>query len=290
VTAVLGVKFEMELIALVAVIVAVYLLVKLSKSFRSQKNNFGGVKIEVQVTPEATPSVEYGESEELGPPDLYYFPVESTPRKIAARLKLRYVSTSGQETDREIDVRVFYRGQGGCHFEGFDHLRNARRKLSSKCVKDAVDLETGESLSDLVAFFEHKYLESPEYLYDYLFEKHGAEIYVFVYLAAADGAVRAQERNIIARYCLDQEGFQTLDAEKVDDILKKMYKPSKHDFHRCVREMKLDSTDLNKVWSVANAIAGTSAKPHSEHTRALEYMQKQWKQKIAVAGKPVSSR
>lgn len=156
-------------------------------------------------------------------------------------------------------------------------------------MKDAIDLKTGESLTDLVSFFERKYRESPEYLYDYLFEKYGGEIYIFVYLAAADGAMRAQERNIIVRYCWEQEGFKSLDAEKVDEILKKMYRPSKHDFHRCVRQTKLDSNGLNKVWSVANAIVDTNAKPHSEHTRALEYMQKQWKKKIAVAEKPTPS-
>jgi hypothetical protein len=185
-------------------------------------------------------------------------------------------------TDREIDVRDYYRGQYGCHFAGFDHLRNAYRKLSSKCVKDAIDLETGESLTDLVSFFERKYRESPEYLYDYLFEKHGGEIYIFVYLAAADGAMRAQERGIIARYCLEQDGFKSLDAGKLDKILKKMYRPSKHDFHQCVRTTQLDSNGVHKVWSIANTIIGTNAKPHSEHIRALEYMQKQWKQKITL--------
>jgi hypothetical protein len=277
----------MEFITLVLVVIAAYFIVKRFNFFRSSKPQPDGVSIEVHVTSETSPN-QYNDDQELGPPDLYYFPVESTPRKITARLKLRYVSTSGSETEREIDVRDYYRGQDGCHFAGFDRLRKAYRKLSSKCVKDATDLETGESLDDLVAFFERKYRESPEYLYDYLFEKHGVEIYIFVYLAAADGAVRSQERNIIARYCLDQEGFASLESQKVDEILKKMYRPSKHDFHRCVRNSQLASAALNKVWSVANTIVGTNAKPHSEHTRALEYMQKQWKPKLGAVEKPVS--
>ena len=277
----------MEYIVLVLVIAAAYIAAKRFNLFRSSGEQPENMGIEVRVSTEALPG-QNNDDEELGPPDLYYFPVESTPRKVNARLKLHYVSTSGSETEREIDVRDYYRGEGGCHFAGFDHLRKAYRKLSSKCVKNAIDLETGESLDDLVPFFERKYRENPEYLYDHLFEKHGCEIYIFVYLAAADGAVRAQERNIIARYCLEQNGFTSLDAQKIDAILKKMYRPSKHDFHKCVRESQLGQTALEKVLAIATAIIGTNAKPHSEHTRALEYMHKQWKEKLKVVEKPAT--
>jgi hypothetical protein len=278
----------MEYIALILVAIAAYIAVKRFNLFRSSQERPENIGIEVRVSSEASPS-QINDDQEMGPPDLYYFPIESTPRKVNARLKLRYVSTSGEETDREIDVRDYYRGEGGCHFAGFDQLRKAYRKLSSKCVKDAIDLETGESLNDLVPFFERKYRENPEYPYDNLFEKHGCEIYIFVYLAAADGAVRAQERNIITRYCLEQEGFASLDSQKVDSILKKMYRPSKYDFHKCVRESLLGANALEKVLSVSTEIVGTNAKPHSEHTRALEYMQKQWKQKLNVAEKSDTS-
>jgi hypothetical protein len=278
----------MELIAIVVVVIAAYFVVKRFNSSRSSRPGPDGISIEVHVTSETSPS-QFTDDQEQGPPDLYYFPVESTPRRVTARLKLSYVSTSGNQTEREIDVRDYYRGQDGCHFAGFDHLQKAYRKLSSKCVKDAIDLETGESLDDLVTFFERKYRESPEYLYDHLFEKHGGEIYIFVYLAAVDGAMRAPERNIITRYCLEQKGFTSLEAGKVDEILKKMYRPSKHDFYKCVRNSELAPTALNKVLSVANRMVGTNAKPHSEHTKALEYMKKQWKQKLMALANPAAS-
>lgn len=278
----------MEYMALILVVIAAYFAVKRFNLFRSSKELPENIGIGIRVSSEVSPS-QINDDQELRPPDLYYFPLESTPRKVNARLKLRYVSTSGNETDREIDARDYYRGEGGCHFAGFDHLRKAYRKLSSKCVKNAIDLETGESIDDLVPFFEQKYRENPEYLYDHLFEKHGGEIYIFVYLAAADGAVRAQERNIIACYCLEQDGFTSLDAQKIDAILKKIYRPSKHEFHKCVRESQLGANALEKVLSVSTAIVGTNAKPHPEHTRALEYMQKKWKQKLNATKKSNTS-
>ena len=277
----------MEYIVLALVVAAAYFVVERFKLFRSSGEQSENMGIEVRVSTEVLPA-QNNVDEELGPPDLYYFPVEPTPRKVNARLKLHYISTSGNETEREIDVRDYYRGEGGCHFAGFDHLRKAYRKLSSKCVKNAIDLETGESLDDLVPLFERKYRENPEYLYDHFFEKHGCEIYIFVYLAAADGAVRTQERNIIARYCLEQDGFTLLDMQNIDAILKKMYRPSKYDFHKCVRESQLGQTALEKVLAIATAIVGTNANPRSEHTRALEYMHKRWKQRLKVVEKPAT--
>lgn len=271
----------MELIVFVLLIVAIYLLVKLPKFFAPRERPIDDVTIEAQVTSTQSASGDDEDSDGSGGrSELYWFPVEDRARKLTARIKMRYVDTHGNETSREMDVRAFYRGQGGCHFEGLDHLRKARRKLSSKCVKEAIDLDTGEVLNDLVAFFERKYREHPEYPYDNLFEKHGQEIYLLVHIASADGAMRAAERKIIASYCMEQEGFKALDPVKLDGILKDLYRPTKHEFHKYVRETKLHSIGAKKVWAVANAIVGTSAKPHSEPTRALEYMQKQWKDRI----------
>lgn len=268
----------MELVVFVLLIVAIYLLAKLRRFFGSHERPIDEVKVEVQAPSTLPASGDDEDSDRSGSwSELYWFPVEATARKVTARVRMRYVDTYGNETSREMDVRAFYRGQGGCHFEGLDHLRKARRKLSSKCVKEAIDLDTGEVLNDLVAFFERKYREHPEYPYDNLFEKHGQEIYLLVHVASVDGAMRAPERKIIVSYCMEQEGFKMLDPVKLDGIMKDLYRPTKHEFHKYVRETNLDSNGTKKVWAFAHAIVGISAKQHSEATRALEYMQKQWK-------------
>lgn len=266
----------MELIAILTIVIIGYILVTNPKKPPTNSSLNNNVALEVKITTEAQTPSRFNETEDTETIELYYFPVESTPRKINAQVKLAYVSTSGEKTERIVDVRAFYRGENGCLFGGFDHLRKAYRKLSSKCVKEAVDIETGEFISDIFAFFESKYIESPDYLYDYIFTKHGKEIYIFLYLACADGALREAERKIIANYCIEQEGFNTLSLEKLDELLKSLYRPSKYEFHQYTRTTEFNPT----MWAVANNIVSTNTKPHSEQTRALGYIQKQWKHKV----------
>ena len=266
----------MGLIVVLLIAVIAYFFIIKTKKPSITVSLINDIKPEIQVTSEIQTPNQNNKAYELESVGLYYFPVESTPRKINVQLKMHYVNTHGDKTERVIDVKAFYRGENGCLFEGFDYLRNSYRKLSSKCVKEAIDTETGETLDDVFAFFEKKYQGSPDYLYDYIFDKHGSEIYIFIYLAAADGAVRAPERRVIANYCIEQEGFNTLNLEKFEELLKNIYRPSKYDFHQYTRK-----TEFNpKMWDVANEIVNTNTQPHSEQTRALEYILKQWKPKI----------
>lgn len=207
---------------------------------------------------------------------LYYFPVESVPRKINSQLRVIYESTSGEVTERTIDVNAFYRGEQGCIFQGFDHLRKSFRKLSSKCVKQAVDVETGEVIEDVVVFFEKQYLKSPEYLYDYIFELHGKEIYILIYLASADGSIKAKEREFITKYCLALHGFSAIDSHKFDELLKTIYRPSKYEFHKYVSSIGISET----LWNCSNEIVNSNANPHTEQTRALNYILKRYKSNL----------
>lgn len=63
------------------VVVAAYLVVKRLNFCRSPDTQPEGAKIKVDVASERSPSNKHNDNQALGPPDLYYFPVESTPRK-----------------------------------------------------------------------------------------------------------------------------------------------------------------------------------------------------------------
>lgn len=214
--------------------------------------------------------------------EAYWFPVESVRRSVAARVKLRYQDSRGTETERTIDVHSFSRGETGVMFEGFDHLRNARRRLSSKCVLEAIDTETGELISSLPEFLEQKYAESPDFAYDQLFETHGRELYILIYIAAADGAVRAKERAIIVDYCRSRPRFGGLDPERLNSIIFDLYRPTKHEFHKFVRESEIDGQGADEILCAARAIVGTSRSVHTECGRALAYIEKQWKTKLST--------
>ncbi|WKZ15464.1 MAG: hypothetical protein QY317_16335 [Candidatus Jettenia caeni] len=212
--------------------------------------------------------------------DLYWFPVEDIPRKINARIRLCYVDTYNNETLRNIDVSIFYRGKEGCKFDGYCHLRKARRTLSSKCVKEAIDLDTGEVISDLPAFFEHKYSETPEFVHGKLFEDHGWKIHVLIYIAAADGAMRVCDRNIIVRFCMNLKSHKLIDSSRIEEILKKLCRPNKFEFHKYIRESNPEPEVARVVYETAKEIVNANSKAHSEQIRCLKYIQEKWKDKL----------
>ena len=215
-------------------------------------------------------------------PDSYWFSVEQTPRKVEARLTLDYEGTSGTRTTRDVDVSAFYRGDGGCMVDCFCHLRGARRTLSSKCVRRVIDRDTGEVVDDIFAFLESKYNDNPEKSYDALLQSYAWVIYVLLYVAAADGAIRAPERQLIAEFCMRRGNPAELQIEKLETLVKNLGRPSKSDFQRFMRERTTTPDVILDIFQTSKAIVATNSKVHTEQDRALAYMLKHWKQILAA--------
>lgn len=206
----------------------------------------------------------------------WWFPVEGTPRKVNTALTLDYESTSGKQTKRDVDVTAFYRGEAGCKFDCYCHLRKAKRTLSSKSVRRAVDRETGEVIENLCAYFESKYDLNPDKPYDLLFDRYAWAILVLRYIGSVDGAVRAPERKLIAEFCQRRATPGELDLEKLDAMLKEMASPTKYEFQRFIREQSANPEVLRDIYATTKALIATNKKQHSEHQLALEYMEKKW--------------
>lgn len=211
-------------------------------------------------------------------PDSYWFPTEEMPRKVEARLTLDYESTSGKRTTRDVDVFAFYKGDGACILDCFCHLRRAKRTLSSKCIRRAIDRDTGELIGDVYAFLEAKYNENPEKAYDAILQSYAWAIMVLLYVAAVDGAVRAPERKLVAEFCLRRGNPSELEPEKVEAMVKGLGAAAKSDFHRYVRERTTTPEVIRDIVATAKAIVATNSKVHTEQERALAFMAKQWKQ------------
>lgn len=213
-------------------------------------------------------------------PDAYWFPVEETLRRVDARLTLDYESTSGEQTIRDVDVFAFRRGDGGCIIDCFCHLRKAKRTLSSKCIRQAIDRDTTQVVGDIYTFLESKYNENPEKAYDTILQSYAWAIFVLIYVAAADGAIRAPERSLIVEFCKRKGKPSELATDKLDTIIKGLGRPTKFDFQRFIRERRTTPEVIRDIMMTAKAIAATNAKVHTEQERALAYMMKQWKQHL----------
>lgn len=214
-------------------------------------------------------------------PELYWFPVEGTGRRIDAHLTIDYESTSRKITRRDVDVHTFYRGENGCMFDCFCHLRKAKRTLSSRSVRNAVDRDTGEIVVDLCKHFEDKYEVNPEKPYDTLLQEYGWAIMVLNYVAGADGAIRAPERKAIAEFCLRREGHEALSIEKLDRLIRELGRPDKSVFHRMIRERSAAERVIKDIDETAVKMVEGKAKAHTDQERAIAYMKDKWRSFLA---------
>ncbi len=210
-------------------------------------------------------------------PSLYWFSVEEMSRKINSCLTLNYKSTSGNITKRDVDVTAFYRGEGGCMFDCYCHLRKAKRTLSSKSVLSAIDRDTGEVIEDLCRYFNEKYDHNPEKAYDLILEKYAWAIFILSYVAGCDGAIRAPEWKMIAEFCQRRGNPAELVIDKLEAIAKNLGRPQKTDFHRFIREKTASPEIIKDIFETSQRVVALNSKAHTEQERAIAYMMGKWK-------------
>jgi len=119
-------------------------------------------------------------------------------------------------------------------------------------------------------------------LYDQILEQYAWAIFVLIYIASCDGAFKAQERKIIAQFCLRREGAKELNLDKMEDTIKNLSRISKNDFHRFIRERTDTSETLLDIYNTAKKIINTNSNAHTEQVRAISYLEKAWSKIINV--------
>lgn len=90
----------------------------------------------------------------------------------------------------------------------------------------------------------------------------------------------APEREVIIQFCLNQDTYNTLNHNKLDEILKGLYRPTSYEFHKYIREANPEPDIARAIWSAIEEIIATSSKVYSEETRCLEYIKKKWKSRL----------
>ena len=213
---------------------------------------------------------EHAEDDE--PPYDYYSPVEPISRLVSARVHIRYMDSHRNITERDYDITSFRRGDLGYQLNGFCHLRSARRVLVSQGVVACVDRETGEVVSHITSFLDEKYKATPASHFDAMLEDHGDAIAIFTYMAKADGALRAKEREIIIGF-MQEEMSDGPPAEWLEKQLKESIPPTKYQFECAVRAQSGSENNYRaRILEAVNVILATNKTQSEEETRALHYL------------------
>jgi hypothetical protein len=118
--------------------------------------------------------------------------------------------------------------------------------------------------------------------YDAVLREYTWTLLALLYFAASDGAIKAHERKIICEYFKRRSPGVELDDSVILEHLVNFGRPDKSSFHKLVRERTASDSVLQDVFDTAWQIVRSNSKIHTEQERAIEYLKKSWKGRIAA--------
>ncbi len=144
--------------------------------------------------------------------------------RFSSLLFLKYSDARGAISERRITTRFLRRsGDGGLAVFSFCHERQAYRTFLVSRMLEIIDLETGEDLGHPGAFFIGRLAGSPASFVTAAIDHLWAEVRALVFIARSDGAMRAPERGVIAKFVERHAGAQPLDATLLDNEIRRAH-------------------------------------------------------------------
>jgi hypothetical protein len=201
-----------------------------------------------------------------------------SPRAVSARLLLDYTDGAGKKTQRTVNVRQFGGYAESVLLIGHCELRNATRTFRADRIAKCVDQETGEIVSNVVAFLTQKYDQSPHKTKDTLLDEEYDTLRVLLYVGKADGQLRAAEKQVILETCMSLTSDSRLTHKDIDDLLRDMDVPTVQAFKLAIgRIAKLGAPQKQVVLAASEKLVATQASIHASEEEALDYMRKRFK-------------
>jgi predicted DNA-binding transcriptional regulator YafY len=195
---------------------------------------------------------------------------------VNAELHLKYKDGNGQRTERAVDIRQYGQWEGGYLLIGHCHLRNATRTFRTDRITEAVDRTTGEVIPELGTYLDRPYTDSPDRAVDLLLETDLEAIAILLFVAKADGAMRAPERKVIVDTCRALAGDSRITDERIVGLLREFEVPTMSAYQSAVKRMaeRPDAT-RRQILAAAEAIVGTQRTVHPMEAGALSHLREQ---------------
>jgi tellurite resistance protein len=199
------------------------------------------------------------------------------PLSAKARLRLKYTDGAGRKTERTVDVRQFGSMGPNTLLIGHCNMRDATRTFRSDRIESCIDEETGEVVSDVRAYLQSKYEQSPDRTKDLLLEGEYDTLRVLLYVGKADGQFRAAEKAVIRETCIAITNDSRLTDSTIEELYVNMAVPTLHAFKLAVgRLAKRDKAAQSVVMAAAEKMVATQKTVHQAEQEALDYMKKRF--------------
>lgn len=199
------------------------------------------------------------------------------PLPAKVQLRFKYTDGAGRKTERIVDVRQFGGFGSSALLIGHCHMRDATRTFRTDRIEACVDTETGELITNVQAYLQKKYDESPDKTADLLLEEEYDTLRILLYIGKADGQLRAPEKTVIKDTCIAITNDSRLTETTIDNLFSAMDVPTLQAFKLAVgRLAKRDSSAQNIVLATAEKIINTQKTVHPAEKEALDYMRKRF--------------
>lgn len=196
-------------------------------------------------------------------------------RSARKSVRMQYTDTNGKASERVIDIRAFEPQRPEGLVIAHCHLRDATRTFRFDRMKRVIDMETGEIISDLQKQLNDEWQASPEPVLDALYREHNDVLKLMLYMAKADGSVRAAEIGVIAQYCQDITGDARVTVDLVKDLLKVVDVVTITTFTRLYNKLRRENPEAAaKAADACRAIVATQKAIHPNEQSALDLLDK----------------
>lgn len=196
------------------------------------------------------------------------------PRACAARLRLVYRSGDGSISRREVTVRGVDATSDEGLMLGHCHLRDATRTFRMDRVEEAVDLDSGEIVTNL-----RSHLLGREPMGDrsmrLLLDQHFDVMRVLLFVGKADGQLRQAEKTVIAELAQQLTGDANIAADDISAVLNSAGVPTLQAFKLAVGRIT-DTTLRQQVLEATRRVIGTQKSVAPAEQEALTYMEKRF--------------
>jgi len=192
-------------------------------------------------------------------------------------ISLTYKDAKGKVTNRNVDVSSF----DGYYIEGYCHMKKAYRTFLLERVLDVADINTGEIISDPCNYFKEKYVNSPDFALDIIFNNYKDLLRILLYVVKIDGRYTAHEK-IAIRKLIQSLNHTNIDLSDrlIDDLMKDIEIPSVHSFRIAVgKVIKMQSLPFNLITEIENIISA-DGKVDDAELATLNYIKKRINNKI----------
>lgn len=184
-----------------------------------------------------------------------------------------YTSPPGQW--RELTVHAYrYDGTHGT-IRAHCHHRRAGRTFYFSRIRQACDPRTGETITALGPWLDAQYADTDAGIADAALDMHAWALEALFYLAKADRAFRAAEKNLIHRF-LTEAGVESKTATAIVGAIAKWGVPSARRYGVTLTQLKGSPLEYRlRVLHTARAILACDRTTHPAEERALARMEKE---------------